>query len=203
MAREISEFLESMRDTLAADYPGATWRLATLTTGLDDPPGAVIGTIAVDDSDPIPDEATDRMTGAWYVNLPIMVSLYFNRAVFTDYALARDFAFTIAAFFRMRFLGIPSQAVSQTGTLVRQATIDQKIDDGVDSNILANWLLWQVSLAVPQVILPDFPALPASPVQGFRVAQGPPQGEEIRIDRFYVSTDPDATDPADAEQIYP
>ena len=203
MAREISTFLESLRTNLAADYPAVTWRLATLETTLDGPPGHLIGTIAVDDSEAIPTEAVDRMTGAWYVSLPLVVSLYFSRATFTDYDLARDFAYTIAAWFRMRAAGVPAQAVSQVGTLIRQATIDQKINDGVDGNALANWLLWQVTVSIPQVILPNFPAIPASPDVGFRLAQGPPQGENIRIDRFFVSSDPDATDPADAEQIYP
>ena len=203
MAREVSTFLNSLRDNLAADYPAATWRLATLETTLADPTGYLIGTIAVDDSEAITAEAVDRMTGAWYVALPLVVSLYFSRAAFPDYALARDFAYTIAAWFRMRAAGSPAQAVSQVGTLIRQATIDQKINDGVDGNALANWLLWQVTVTVPEAILPNFPAIPGAESPGFRQAQGPPQGEEIRIDRFYVSGDPDATDPAQAEQIYP
>lgn len=199
MAREVSTFLASLLDNLAADYPLVRWLQATPATTLAAPPGNLIGTIAVDDREEIDETAIDRMTGAWYVKLPLVVSLYFNRANFADYELPRDFAFSIAAWFRKRQVGTPSQGASQVGTLVREVEIGQKIDDGVDTQILHNWLLWQVRLCVPQAIDPSFPAIPGI----FETLQGPPPEEEVYFERIYVSRNPEETDPNQAEQIAP
>lgn len=203
MAREVSDFMADLRSNLESQYPGATWLLATPATGIDDVSASVFGTIAVNDSEELDETAIDRMTGAWYVDLPLVISLYFNRAVFVDYELPRDFAFSIAAWFRKRLVGIPSQAVSETGTMIRQTEITQAIEGGVDTQILHNWLLWQVMVAVPLAITPEFPAIPGLANDTFRSAQGPPAGPEYYFERIYISDDPFEDDPSQAEQIVP
>ena len=199
MGREVSEFLASLRGKLAVDYQDVMWLQATPASGLDGPSRNVIGTVAVDDLEEIEDTAQDRMTGAWYLYLPLVISLYFNRAIANDYELPRDFAFSVAAWFRKRAAGTPSQAVSRVGTLVRQVEINQKIEDGVDSGYLQNWLMWQIRVSVPQAIMPAFPAIP----DVFDHSQGPPVEGDIQIDRVYYSTNPDATNPDEAHQLAP
>ena len=204
MGREVSTFLDSMRETLAGEYGGVDWRLATPSPGdLEEPQFSVIGTINVDDTEEIEDSGRDRYTGAWYLDLPVVLNLYFSRGVFEDYAIPRDFAFTIAAWCRKRLAGTPSQAVSRVGTIIRQTEITQFIEGGVDSGVLCDWLMWQVRLVVPQAILPEFPGIPGLPDDVFANRQGPAPEETYRFDEAFWSGDPKETDPAKAHQIIP
>ena len=202
MALEVSTFLTDCVTRLAADYPDCHWRVATPTSTTAAPQGNLIGTVGVDDTEEMESEAVDRMTGAWYMSLPVVVSLYFNRAIFPDYEIPRDFAFTIGAWFRRRLVGIPSQAVSEMGTIIRQTDITQKIPDGVDASNLANWMLWQVRAMVPQAITPQFPAIATLPGIFDRLS-GPPGPETVMFDEAFYSENPDETNPANATQLIP
>ena len=201
MAREVSAFLADCVTRLRADYPDADWQVATPASSTAPPGANLIGTVGVDDLEEI-EPGVDHMTGAWYVCLPLVVSLYFNRALFEDYELARDFAFTIGAWFRRRLVGVPSQAVSSMGTIIRQTDITQKIGDGVDRGNLANWMLWQVRPMVPMAITPQFPEIPELP-NIFNSLSGPLSGATVRFDEAFLSDNPDETDPGNATQIIP
>lgn len=198
MAREVSALLDTLTAALQTDYPYCAWREATPTANLENPPANLIGTVAVDDSDPV-ENGRDRMTGAWYVDLPLVVSLYFSRSLFADYGLARDFAFSVAAWFRRRLVGVPSQGVSQVHTLIKQGTIDQKIDDGVDDDALGDWMLWQIRLTVPEAITPEFPAIPGV----FDDGQGPPQVPDVRFDEVFYTENAAEADPNNTTQLVP